>query len=52
MDDAEIRRESGRHLVFRGDGFPFAAAHDVQPDVPPADLVAMWETWREEASHG
>ena len=32
--------------------FVFAAVHNIQPNVPPANLVAMWETWREEASYG
>ena len=34
------------------DGFVFAAVHNVQPNVPPENLVAMWETWREEAANG
>jgi len=30
-----------------GGGFVFAAVHDIQPNVPPENIVAMWEAWRE-----
>jgi uroporphyrinogen decarboxylase len=50
----EVRSEVHRRIVDlrEGGGFVFAAVHNVQPNVPPANLVAMWEAWREEASHG
>jgi uroporphyrinogen decarboxylase len=28
-------------------GFVFAAVHDIQPNVPPENVMAMWEAWRE-----
>jgi uroporphyrinogen decarboxylase len=30
-----------------GGGFVFAAVHDIQANVPPQNIVAMWEAWRE-----
>jgi uroporphyrinogen decarboxylase len=30
-----------------GGGFVFAAVHDIQANVPPENIVAMWEAWRE-----
>ena len=30
-----------------GGGFVFAAVHDIQADVPPENIVAMWEAWNE-----
>jgi len=50
----EVRSEVRRRIadLRAGGGFVFAAVHNVQPNVPPANLVAMWEAWREDASHG
>jgi uroporphyrinogen decarboxylase len=50
----EVRAEVRRRItdLRDGGGFVFAAVHNVQPNVPPANLVAMWETWREEAAYG
>jgi uroporphyrinogen decarboxylase len=50
----EVRSEVRRRIAdLRADGgFVFAAVHNVQPNVPPANILAMWETWREEASYG
>jgi uroporphyrinogen decarboxylase len=28
-------------------GFVFAAVHDIQATVPPENIMAMWEAWRE-----
>ncbi|MGD9316393.1 MAG: uroporphyrinogen decarboxylase family protein [Anaerolineae bacterium] len=30
-----------------GGGFVFAAVHDIQANVPPENIMAMWEAWRE-----
>ena len=30
-----------------GGGFVFAAVHDIQPNVPPENIMAMWEAWQE-----
>ena len=49
----DVRAEA-RHRIAdlrEGGGFVFAAVHNVQPNVPPENLVAMWETWREEAAY-
>jgi len=50
----EVRAEVRRRMadLREGGGFVFAAVHNVQPNVPPENLVAMWETWREEAVFG
>ncbi len=50
----EVRAEVRRRIadLREGGGFIFAAVHNVQPNVPPANLVALWETWREEAAYG
>ncbi|NIN64527.1 MAG: hypothetical protein GTO63_07455 [Anaerolineae bacterium] len=30
-----------------GGGFVFAAVHNIQPDVSPENVIAMWEAWKE-----
>jgi uroporphyrinogen decarboxylase len=30
-----------------GGGFVFAAVHDIQANVPPGNIMAMWKAWRE-----
>lgn len=34
-----------------GGGFVFAAVHNIQPDVPPENIMAMWEAWQEYGSY-
>jgi uroporphyrinogen decarboxylase len=34
-----------------GGGFVFAAVHDIQADVPPENIMAMWEAWRAYGSY-
>jgi uroporphyrinogen decarboxylase len=50
----EVRTEVRRRIedLGEGGGFVFATVHNVQPNVPPGNLLAMWETWREEAAYG
>jgi uroporphyrinogen decarboxylase len=50
----EVRADVRRRIadLREGGGFVFAAVHNVQPNVPAANLVAMWESWREEAAYG
>ncbi len=45
----QVRDEVRRRLddLMPGGGFVFAAVHEIQTDVPPENLVAMWETVRE-----
>lgn len=45
----QVREEAKRRIedLAPGGGFVFAAIHNVQPDVPPANFMAMWEAWRE-----
>ncbi len=34
-------------VLAPGGGFIFAAVHDVQANVPPENIMAMWEAWRD-----
>ena len=34
-----------------GGGFVFAAVHNIQADVPPENLQAMWEAFQEHSSY-
>ena len=46
---AEVRDEVRRRVadLRDGGGFVFATVHNVQPNVPAENLVAMWEAFRE-----
>jgi uroporphyrinogen decarboxylase len=46
---AEIKDHVRRNIeaLAPGGGFIFAAVHDIQANVPPENIVAMWEAWRE-----
>ena len=46
---SEVRDEVRRRLddLMPGGGFVFTPVHNIQADVPPQNLVAMWETVRE-----
>jgi uroporphyrinogen decarboxylase len=41
----EVRRRIGD--LAPGGGYVFAAVHNIQPDVPPENIVAMVEAWKE-----
>ena len=45
----EVRDEVKKRIdhLAPGGGFVFAAIHNIQPDVPPENIVAMWETLQE-----
>ena len=45
----DVRSEVMRRLsdLMPGGGFVFSAVHNIQADVPPENVVAMWETVRE-----
>jgi uroporphyrinogen decarboxylase len=45
----EVRDEVKRRIddLAPGGGFVFAAVHNIQPDVPPENLWAMWEASQE-----
>jgi len=42
----QVREEVARRIgdLAPGGGFVFAQVHNIQPDVPPENMVAMWET--------
>ncbi len=46
---AEIRDDVRRNLeaLMPGGGFVFNTVHNIQADVPPENIMAMWEAWRE-----
>lgn len=33
-------------VLAPGGGFVFAAVHDIQANVPPENIIAMWEAWQ------
>jgi len=45
----QVREDVRRNIeaLAPGGGFVFAAVHDIQPNVPPENIMAMWEAWRE-----
>jgi uroporphyrinogen decarboxylase len=45
-----VRRNIG--ALAPGGGFVFAAVHDIQADVPPENIMAMWEAWEEYGVYG
>jgi uroporphyrinogen decarboxylase len=50
---AQVRDEVRRHLdaLMPGGGFVFTAVHNIQADVPPENIVAMWEALREHGAY-
>jgi len=50
---AEVKDEVKRRIedLAPGGGFVFSAVHNIQPDVPPENIVAMWEAWQEYGSY-
>ena len=49
----QVRDEVKRRIddLAPGGGFIFTPVHNVQPDVPPENFMAMWETWKEFARY-
>ena len=45
----EVREDVKRNIeaLAPGGGFVFAAVHDIQANVPPENIMAMWEAWQE-----
>jgi uroporphyrinogen decarboxylase len=45
---AEIKDHVWQNIeaLAPGGGFIFAAVHDIQANVPPENIVAMWEAWQ------
>jgi uroporphyrinogen decarboxylase len=50
----EVKDEVKKRMddLAPGGGFIFAAVHNIQPDVPPQNIVAMWEAWKEYGAYG
>jgi len=44
----EVKQDVRRNVeaLAPGGGFVFAAVHDIQADVPPENIIAMWEAWK------
>jgi uroporphyrinogen decarboxylase len=49
----EVRQEVKKRIddLAPGGGFVFSAVHNIQADVPPENIVAMWETLQEYGSY-
>jgi len=45
---AEVKEDVRRNIeaLAPGGGFVFAAVHDIQANVPPENIMAMWEAWK------
>jgi uroporphyrinogen decarboxylase len=45
----EVREDVKRRVsdLMRGGGFVFATVHNIQGNVPPENIMAMWETLQE-----
>jgi uroporphyrinogen decarboxylase len=45
----EVRADVKRNIeaLAPGGGFVFATVHNIQADVPPENIMAMWEAWHE-----
>lgn len=50
----QVRADVSRHVIDlkRGGGFVFAAVHNIQANVSPENVFAMWAAFREHASYG
>ena len=44
MDSKELKQEFGHEITFWGGGFIFAPVHNIQPNVPPENIVTMFQT--------
>ncbi len=44
----EVKEDVKRNIeaLAPGGGFVFAAVHDIQANVPPENIMAMWEAWK------
>lgn len=49
----EVKDEVKRRIddLAPGGGFVFAAVHNIQPDVPPENIRAMWEAFQEHCTY-
>ena len=49
----EVKDEVKRRIddLAPGGGFVFAAVHNIQPDVPPENIRAMWEAFQEQCRY-
>jgi uroporphyrinogen decarboxylase len=49
----QVRQEVRRRItdLMPGGGWIFATVHNIQADVPPENIIAMWETLREYGSY-
>ena len=49
----EVTEDVKRNIeaLAPGGGFVFAAVHDIQANVPPENIMAMWQAWQEYARY-
>lgn len=43
MEPERLKKEFGRDICFWGGGFVFNTVHNILPEVPPQNIVAMFE---------
>ena len=50
----EVRDDVRRNIdaLAPGGGYVFNTVHNIQADVPPENIVAMWEALREYGAYG
>ena len=50
----EVRRDTRKRIedLAPGGGFVFATVHNIQGNVPPENIMAMWETLQEYGVYG
>lgn len=50
----QVREDVKRNVaaLAPGGGYVFNTVHNIQADVPPANIMAMWEAFREEGVYG
>jgi uroporphyrinogen decarboxylase len=49
----EVKEDVKRNIeaLAPGGGFVFATVHDIQANVPPENIIAMWEAWKEHGAY-
>jgi uroporphyrinogen decarboxylase len=46
-DEVRTHVRQNIEALAPGGGFVFATVHDIQANVPPENIMAVWEAWQE-----